>query len=140
MLRIRTYLHPSSIHGIGVFSLERLFPERLIWSFEENFDRRYSQEDFSKLSPAILEYYNTYGYESKSDGLFYFPFDNDRFMNHSSDPNIIFRPDGNFYATRIIEPHEEVTCDYSQFDVQWPTYAYQFEAALNVVDKKMVTA
>jgi SET domain-containing protein len=42
--------------------------------------------------------------------------DNGRFMNHSTSPNTRFTdPDAGF--TRVaIAAHEEITCDYSEFD------------------------
>ena len=126
-MRVKNYLGISPIHGLGVFTAEDIQAGDVIWSYEENFDRRFTVEDFSKMSTAIQEYYQTYGYHSTADRMIYLPFDNDRFMNHSFVANTVFKPDGNFYALVDIAKDQEITCDYREFDTEWPRYAHEFE-------------
>ncbi|MFN3701288.1 MAG: SET domain-containing protein [Alphaproteobacteria bacterium] len=123
MLLVKNYLAPSQIHGIGVYAAEDIPEGALIWRYEKHFDRRFKPDEFLRLSEAIREYYLTYGYLSTADGKYYFPFDNDKFMNHSFRPNIRFDADGNFYAKVAIAKDEEMTCDYREFDQEWLRYA-----------------
>ena len=119
MLRIETYVAPSTIHGVGVFSAQVVEKGALIWEFESNFDRRYTESEYLGLNPLIHEYFKVYGYKDKQDGLYYLTIDNDRFTNHSDSPNTFVDENGNCYAIRMIEKGEELTSNYRDFYADW---------------------
>jgi len=62
--------------------------------------------------------------------------DNDRFMNHSTEPNIINDPSGfddecRMIAARDIAPGEELTCNYETFDLDFPSYGHLLKNELS---------
>tara|TARA_A100001391_G_scaffold199038_1_gene181487 strand:- start:616 stop:1059 length:444 start_codon:yes stop_codon:yes gene_type:complete len=115
MLHVMTYVAPSSIHGLGVFTAAPVAKGTLIWTFEEYFDRRYDEAQFQALHPVIHEYFKVYGYRDKHDGFYYMTVDNDRFTNHSQTPNTCVDSLGNCYALKDIACNEELTADYREF-------------------------
>jgi SET domain-containing protein len=120
MLIIPTYVAPSRIEGVGVFAAEDIPAGTLIWRLEPMLDRLLSKEDIAGLPEVHQAFVERYGYPYPHDpGLTIIELDNGRFMNHSTAPNTRFSdPDSGF--TRVtIAAHEELTCDYSEFD---PTF------------------
>ena len=127
MIRIKTYVTHSPINGLGVFSGEKSIPKgTLIWSFEDNFDRIYTPEEYMAFSDSVKQYLGFYGYRYKKDGMYYLPVDNDRFVNHSIIPNTYDADDGNIYALREILENEEITTDYAEFDYYWEQTRLRF--------------
>lgn len=110
MLRIRTLVKPSQIHGLGLFTLEPIKKGQCIWLFDEGLDIKITIEAYEKLPLIIKEHFNTYAYKEK--GHYILSIDNDKYFNHSKTPNI----DENCFAIRNVEIGEELTCDYSLFD------------------------
>ena len=51
MMLIRTVVRPSSIHGMGLFALERIPKGTEIWRFEPGFDRTFARRP-SKAAPT----------------------------------------------------------------------------------------
>lgn len=113
MLIIKTKLDKSSIHGIGLFTLEKIEKGQIIAKINE-FDFKIRKnsvppkyvETFEFYSGVKGDYYQTY-------------FDNMRFMNHSTTPNCIDAKNGLCIAIKDIEEGEELTCDYTFFDDTW---------------------
>lgn len=113
MLLIKTYLDKSPIHGLGVFAAERIPKDTKIWRFVEGFDRCYSAKEFARLPKPARDYIKLYGY--RIDGEILFTVDHDRHTNHSDTPNTYLR--GGYTCARWdIEPGEEITNDYREFD------------------------
>ena len=128
MIRVPSYVSASPISGLGVFADRAVAKDTLVWSFEPDFDKRFTVEEYEALRPDLKAYIETYSYLSVVDGLIYFPFDHDRYMNHSEAPNIRFDvTDGRFYAARDIAKDEEMTCDYRQFNANWDKYEHIYE-------------
>ncbi|MDA1089635.1 MAG: SET domain-containing protein-lysine N-methyltransferase [Proteobacteria bacterium] len=123
MMLIPTYVGPSRIHGLGLFSLVAIKKDTLLWSFEEAFDRRYTPEEFDSLHPNIHEYFKVYGYRDLRDGFYYISIDNDRFTNHSNMPNTYFDEATNWLAAKSIKKGEELTSNYRHFDADWESYS-----------------
>lgn len=120
MLLIPTYVAPSRIEGVGVFAAEDVAAGTLIWRLEPRLDRLFSKEDVRTLPEVHHAFVERYGYPYPHDpAITIVELDNGRFMNHSTSPNTRFTdPDAGF--TRVaIAAHEEITCDYSEFD---PTF------------------
>ncbi len=119
MLLVPTYLDKSTINGLGVFAAHDIKKDTVLWEFLENFDQRYSAQDYQKLPPLAQHFFDVYGYQDSQDGFYYLTMDNDRFTNHSATPNTYFNEDGNPVALVDIAAGDEITSDYSQFMVNW---------------------
>lgn len=124
MIRVPTYLSLSPINGLGVYSSQNIEEGTLIWSFQNGFDKRMSEDEYNALEDGLKDYLENYSYRSLLDDQIYIPFDNDRYMNHSFHANTVFKADGNFYAARDIAAQEEITCNYKEFNANWEKYAH----------------
>jgi len=119
MLLIRTLVGPSQIHGNGVFACEAVPQGTIVWRFEPNFDRVISDDELKGMPTAFLEYIEKYAYRSSDiGGRLLLPCDHAKFLNHSTDPNTIELPLESI-AERLINQGEEITCNYSNFCVDW---------------------
>jgi uncharacterized protein len=121
MLIVETYIGPSQIHGTGIFTKHALRKGQVVSRFMPPFDAQFPQELFEALSPVEQNYLKMYAYRSKFTKLWILHGDNDRYMNHSPNPNTTMDPDGSSenVALRDIAAGEELTCDYAGFDLQW---------------------
>ncbi|MBK1735241.1 hypothetical protein CKO15_08070 [Halorhodospira abdelmalekii] len=114
MLRVRTKLEFSELHGIGVFALEPIKKGQLVIRHHPDFDFVFYDADMEKLPVAMREAIEYYGYRYERGGFFIYNVDNERFLNHSESPNL--RPGRRvMFAARDIEPDEELTVDYRTF-------------------------
>ncbi|MFP4313521.1 MAG: SET domain-containing protein [Alphaproteobacteria bacterium] len=119
MIRVPTFVSHSPINGLGLFAACDIKKGDLVWSFEENFDHRYTDAEYEALSQGVKDYMAFYGYKYSKDGFYYLPVDNDRFVNHAEDANTYDAEDGNIYASRDIKEGEEITLNYQEFDCDW---------------------
>ena len=119
MIRVPTYVSHSPINGLGLFASNDVKKGALVWSFEDNFDHRYTEDEYQALSAGVKDYMSFYGYKYSKDGYYYLPVDNDRFVNHADEANIYDADDGNNYASRDIAAGEEITLNYQEFDCDW---------------------
>ena len=123
MLLIPTEVRPSSIHGLGLFTLVPLRKDQEIACFHHDFDRFYPRGVIVSCYEArcvarmnIWDFVQHYGYREIRDELWRLPVDNLRFMNHADDPNT-YQGAVSDFAARDIEAGEELTCDYYTFDM-----------------------
>jgi uncharacterized protein len=117
MLLIPTYVAPSRIEGVGVFAAEDVPAGTLIWRLDPNFDRLFSKEEIEGLSDLHQAFVERYGYPYPHDpSLTIIELDNGRFMNHSTAPNTRFSDPDAGYTTAHIAAHEELVCNYADFD------------------------
>lgn len=123
MLMIPTFLTLSSIHGIGTFALEPIKKGNIIWQFNALVDRVYTEKEYNQIPPSFRKFIDKYGWKIPgSITLYLLPGDNDRFINHSDNPNVgtldIGKScfDGCGIALRDIEAGEELTENYREFD------------------------
>ena len=114
MLRVSTYLAPSRIAGVGLFSSDHLPTGTRIWEYTEGVDWKMTADELSRFPEPFQSRMRHYVYLGDS-GLYVLCGDNARFMNHSFTPNC---DDSGSVTTafRNIEPGEELTCDYRGFD------------------------
>ena len=120
MLRVRTYIAPSAIQGIGLFAAGFIPKDTLIWKFYPGFDLLIDLRDLGEDDDLVRECVLRYGYKSTLEYPIYVVCGDDaRFMNHSStDPTA--REDGWVtVAARDISADEEITCDYETFDQRY---------------------
>lgn len=122
MLTVKTYLAPSSIHGLGLFAAEPVPAGAVVWMFHPGADQVLSPETLYALPAAARAALEAYCYRA-APGAFVLCSDDARFMNHSDSPNTATgegdTEHGATVAARDIAPGEELTCDYREFDLDW---------------------
>jgi SET domain-containing protein len=117
MLLIATYVAPSAIEGLGVFSGEYIPRGSLLWSLNPKFDIFVHQTEIGALPPHMQTFIARYSYPHLDmPGYVVVDADNGRFMNHSLTPNTDFRIFDKGYALTDIAEGEEITCNYHEFD------------------------
>lgn len=113
MLQVRTYLDKSSNSGIGLFAAEDISKGTITWEFCEDID--VVLEGFI-LNRIEFEFVTKYAFYDKQLNKWILSADNDRFTNHSDNPNTGPLPDGRMIALRDIKKEEEITSDYYAID------------------------
>ena len=119
MLKVKTYLDASSVHGIGIFAGEDIPKGSVIWEFNPYVDLVYTPEQWCSLGAniSIQSFAALKRYSYKEKGNYYVCLDNAQFMNHSAvDFNVGDNREGNnMLARRDIRMGEELLCNYFQY-------------------------
>lgn len=116
MLKIKTKIKESKIHGIGLFADEFIPKGTITWSYDADFDVGFSKETIDSLTPLQKNYFLFYCYFDKSIQKFILCCDSQRFINHSQKLENILSETRMDIAARDIQPGEELLCDYNKFD------------------------
>jgi SET domain-containing protein len=113
MLLVRAKAGPSQIHGLGLIAREFIPAGTAVWRFTPRFDVLIRERDMPRLSETARNQVEHYAYFHTDTRTFVLSSDDDRFTNHSYDPNT--RPVGDrAVAVRDIRTGEEITSDYSE--------------------------
>lgn len=114
MLRVKTRLDFSDVHGLGVFAVEPIEKGQVVIRHHEDFDLVFTDDDIAKLPNPMREAIEYYGFRYEKEKLFVYNIDNERFLNHSDTPNV---RSGRriMLAARDIAVGEELTVDYRTF-------------------------
>jgi SET domain-containing protein len=121
MLLVRTVLRPSPIHGIGLFADEFIPRGTVIWRLHRAVDLVLDERTIETLAPPARDQVLKYSYVDVFLRQRVLCGDDARFFNHDDRPNCTDLPDadgGKTVAARDILPREELTCDYSTFDLE----------------------
>lgn len=114
--------------GLGLFTLQDIKKGEVIWVFDEEFDRKWKETDvdLSSLHPEQVEFIKKYPW--REGNMVYLSVDNERFINHSKNPNVVSSYDklAVSYAARDIKAGEELFSDYSAFDDDWRFYGSEY--------------
>lgn len=119
MLRVRTYLDRSIIHGIGLFADEDIPEGRVVWEFSAQVDLVFGKAEWERLleycAPESMEQIRKYSY--KEGQRYYVCFDNAQFMNHDPARANVISGDtlDSMVAARAIRTGEELLCDYFEY-------------------------
>jgi SET domain-containing protein len=111
MLRIFATKGPSEIHELGLIAREFIPAGAVVWEFMPGFDLEISPDLFMSLSASAQDCVRYYGWINHKTGCYRLSADDDRFTNHSDDPNTIIQGDHTI-AARDILMGEEITFDY----------------------------
>lgn len=128
MLLVKTRIDKSPIAGIGLFADEFIPKGTYIWRFKTGFDIRVNEDYPDSLPGPAKAFFQTYAYQNPKTKKYVLCSDNSRFFNHSNTPNThcVKDPEDEEtadVAARDIEPGEELTVDYREFDTD-PTYGF----------------
>jgi len=121
MLRVRTKVGQSKVHGLGLFAEEFIPKGTITWAYDAGYDLSYTQEDIDHVSPPAKEFLLYYCYFDTGIKKYVLCADNLRYINHAKNPddeNIISTPRQDI-AARDIQPGEEMMCDYYKFDPEY---------------------
>lgn len=117
MLLVPTSVRQSPIHGLGLFAEEDIPEGTIIWRFEPLVDRLIPEGELERLPTHVAAYIDIYSEYFPDLGVLVLSGDNDRYTNHSDDPNtevvLPNRPEALVRARRDIAAGEEITCDYN---------------------------
>jgi len=113
MLRVRTRIGPSAIHGIGLFAEQEIPRGTLIWEFLPTFDVTFDRAAFERLPAETQRNVDKYAFLDREQNVFVLCGDDARFMNHSTEPNTWEVSESCTLASRDIAAGEEITCDYA---------------------------
>ena len=114
MLLVFVTVAPSPLHGLGLYAAQFIAQGTMVWQFMPGFDLEISAADVEKLPAPAQERMRHYAEYFAEDGKYWLSFDDDRFCNHSDDPNIVTQGGMEMYAARDIQPGEEITCSYNK--------------------------
>ena len=115
VLLVPTEVRPSAIQGLGLFTLKGLRKGQMLWRFVPGVDLQIPEGTVRKLPPAARSFFKTYC--ALENGVFHLDADNTRFMNHSTEPNVLTSlGTAPMFAARDIKAGEELFCDYTDFD------------------------
>lgn len=117
MLRVKTYLDKSPIHGIGVFAAQEIAEGTLIWEFNPQIDKILEIHSTEFLKNELdREFITKYAFFDRQLKKWVLSVDNDRFTNHSDTPNTYALSTSEVVALRDIHAGEEITINYFEID------------------------
>jgi hypothetical protein len=88
MLKVRTRLGPSSIHGLGLFADAPVPEGTEVWRFTPGFDLDVELSLLDGLPLIARRTLLHYGYIDNRRGRFILCCDDARFVNHRDNPNV----------------------------------------------------
>lgn len=116
MLRVKTKIGPSGVHGTGLFADQFIPKGTITWQYDAKLDTSYSKETVDSLDDLRRGFFLFYCYYDKNLDKLILCSDNQRFINHSTkNANVISTPNSDT-AARDIQIGEELLSDYKQFD------------------------
>lgn len=110
MITVKTYLDKSDIQGIGVFADENIPMGAIIWQYDPNIDIIIDSDIINKY-PVLKRYH--WKEKINNVSVCFVPQDNDRFVNHSRNPNMT-SIDGKCIAKCDILKGDELLIDYRE--------------------------
>ncbi len=113
MLLINARAEPSKIHGLGLIAKQPIPRGTTVWRFKSGFDVKLPETMLDELSAAASGQVLHYAYFHEETRTYVLSSDDDRFTNHSDNPNTEINDDCTV-AARDIAEGEEITCNYNQ--------------------------
>ena len=116
---IKTYLAPSAVSGIGLFSGENIPKGKIIWEYFPLVDITFSVPQWEELRDNIantsFDMIQRYAY--KEEDHYVLCTDNAQFMNHCSNLFNVTNTDDlkSMFTLREIKKGEELLCNYMEY-------------------------
>lgn len=112
-LLIKYHLKEIEGKGIGLFTSEPIKKNTIIYKDDPLLERIYTDEEVKKANKYTQNFIYKYACFSDEDQKWYLAVDNERFINHSDDPNTLYvRKLGKTMTIKNIKQDEELTIDY----------------------------
>lgn len=124
MYLIKIETRVSGIDGKGVFSLEKISKNTLVWKYDSSHDKSISIEEYNNSDKETQDEFDRVAYLSPTTNRYVYPPESDpaRFTNHSKQNNLSIvvnrriSDEPYFIANRDIAVGEELTNNYLEFD------------------------
>ncbi len=113
MLLVKTYLDKSPIDGIGLFAREDIEIGEKISEYDAWFNPLIRKSSYNSITKDFLRKYGVFEKVHIGYRLY---LDDERFMNHSDDPNTIQEDVNTCIAKVNIKKGEEITCNYKELE------------------------
>lgn len=110
MLNNKIVIKKTKHKGFGLFAKQKILKNEIVWKRTKDSEIVISLEQYSKLPNAIKSYFYKYAWVWENDIIL--PLEDDLFMNHSCEPNVLQNSRTVWKAIRDIEANEELTFDY----------------------------
>jgi uncharacterized protein len=114
MLFVNAKAGPSPTHRMGLIAQVFIPEGTKIWGFMPGFDLVIPESELAQLSPTAQDQVVYWAYFDLKTREFVLSGDDDRFTNHSDDPNTSVIDDGCTIANRDIYSGEEITTNYAE--------------------------
>ncbi len=119
MLRVKTTIGLSRLHGVGLFADQFIKKGSITWQYDPGLDPDFSFEEVENLEKSYRNVFEKYGYRDFKLGKFIVCIDDQRFINHSSKNfNVLSTPDRDV-AVKDINLGEELLCNYNDYEQDW---------------------
>ena len=118
MLRVKTRLGLSRVDGVGLFADQFIAKGTVTWKYDPNFDVKWTEKQAKRLPQWTKDQFSKYSYFDFDQNCYILCIDDQRFINHSIDPNILSTPSADV-AGRDIQPGEELFCNYEHYEKGW---------------------
>jgi uncharacterized protein len=114
MLLVNAKAAPSPTHRMGLIAQSFIPKNTKVWEFMSGFDLIIPEADLARLSPTAQDQVVYWAYFDLETREFVLSGDDDRFTNHSEDPNTTVIDNGYTIANRDIHPGDEITANYRE--------------------------
>ena len=114
MLRVKIKIGQSEVDGIGLFADEFIPKGTVTWQYDPEFDIAFDESALERIPQHVRRQFLQYSYFDHQLKKYILCSDDQRFINHSNNPNILSTPDEDV-AARDIKAGEEMLCDYAHY-------------------------
>lgn len=121
MIHIKYRLKASTLHGIGLFTDQPIQKGTLVYTASPVLDLNITQEQFDSLHQKEKDEILWWGFFDEPSQMWHVDFDVSKFINHSYEATLTqdsTHTDAYLVATRDLEPGEELTQNYLEFEAQ----------------------
>lgn len=116
MLLVNAKKGPSRVHELGLIAQEHVPRGTPVWRFRPGLDARIPEAEYDALPPPVRDQVYYYAFFHEPSRSYVLSGDDDRFTNHSDDPNTRVAGD-HTVLVRDLRPGDEITIDYG--DMAW---------------------
>ena len=117
MLQISYYIKESTVPnaGYGIFTSQDIKKDDIVWKFNKDTMKIFTENDIKSINNQEIKKM-ILKYSWKKNNLYYFDLTDEKFKNHSDNPNIITYDDYTSIASRDIKKDEELFDNYFSYD------------------------